>query len=726
MLRSLAIAAGLTIALGTVRAQPITFVPTAGPRGGSTDAVLQTGDSSVVQIQDGRLFVSLDAGRTWMAPSLPGNARFRQEIALRRGADGSAYAIGYTGGRDQAFASTDAGLTWKPLEGLDLNETKQVRTASQGWFRAGSYSSSASVLRSTDGGATWTYAGQGIPRPSFSSSTSSRSVSFLGAARSDVPIVEVATRLSIYDPPTYAAYGWDSASQQWQARPTLPGPLSSMAYARDGASYAVMGSGSVVYESLDGGLTWARVHVTSALSGVPVAVVAATPEGVVYAGTRDGVFRREANGVWVRHGLNGQVVNRLAAGTDGTLYAGSGNVGNTVSTFGSGLHRRRPHRETWEVAVPEVSTSFVYALSGDGQTAALGFGAARRDSGAWRPVPADVVTNFQYRHTYPRPSGVSWAEAWERALLTVGDEPTGIPYPSGSDVLALGDSTVLRLGYFGMGLERSRNRGRAWTAVEGLSGVLALTRRRDGRLFAGGTQTLNASIPGLWTSSDDGATWTRLSPPNGVGQLSTVAARDGTTTLYVGAQSLYFRSDDEGRTWTALPSTSLTYRHLTVESRSGWLFAASRGDVMLLRPNDAQWQTLVFRSSSMNTPAPLIPDWYWPVAADSAGFVVVASPEGGLLRSATPVTVAPDARSTARLRVWPSPARGVVRVDGVADAGEAVTMTVFNTLGQEVYRLTANVQDLAWDSRTAAPGMYGIRVQSRDGVPRSVSVMVVR
>ncbi len=186
-------------------------------------------------------------------------------------------------------------------------------------------------------------------------------------------------------------------------------------------------------------------------------------------------------------------------------------------------------------------------------------------------------------------------------------------------------------------------------------------------------------------------------------------------------------SEDDGQTWQtnsvfaadpffALGSEDERSERVHIEPLSGRIFRT----IIPFRVLSSSDQGRTWIDIRLNNKA------QWPIAFDASGRLVTASPEGGLLRSARPVDAgAVDAPATAAaLRVWPNPARGMVRVEG-GGAGP-VEMVVTDVLGRVVARVSAEASSLAWDASAAAPGLYVVRFVGGDGAARTARVVVAR
>jgi hypothetical protein len=152
-------------------------------------------------------------------------------------------------------------------------------------------SNNEGVLKTTDGGTSWTPANVGLPRFNFLGESSPT-----GAFIFTLPLV-----IDAHDPDTLYV-----------------GTLGFGSCCID-----EVGIGGDAFTSHDGGATWSPS--TSGLTALNVLALVSDPTvaGTVYAGTTNGVFRSQDSGAtWSPFGLQGQLVRSLAESADGSaLYA---------------------------------------------------------------------------------------------------------------------------------------------------------------------------------------------------------------------------------------------------------------------------------------------------------------------------------------------------------------------------------------------------------------------
>ena len=354
---------------------------------------------------------SSDAANSWSNSGLPWEAIATVRI---HPADSSIIFAGTAG--DGLFASRDSGSTWQRSQsGLNASSATGLVVAPddpQTYF-AGVYGSG--VMRSSDGGISW---------QDFSPSLGSRMVNGLVAQPQSKVLYALTENAGLYrcdlqDPGNcwqrvgsnlplatepgaelpagrpfsnrdsfWEAFGIPPASAtQPQALPGAQG-LLAMVFAPSNPDSAYIGtSGSGVYKSTDGGLSWAA----SGLTGKRVWALAVDPNNpqVVYAATsQSGEVRMslDGGGSWPDISLPGVTVYSLAAPASaaGLLYAGTSN----------GVYLRSGGAWTWLglagktiawLAIPPADASRIVAGSTDGAFVS-------RDGGfTWQAGPAELA-----------------------------------------------------------------------------------------------------------------------------------------------------------------------------------------------------------------------------------------------------------------------------------------------------------------------------------------------
>jgi photosystem II stability/assembly factor-like uncharacterized protein len=99
------------------------------------------------------------------------------------------------------------------------------------------------------------------------------------------------------------------------------------------------------------------------------------------------------------------------------------------------------------------------------------------------------------------------------------------------------------------GLYVSNDNGNHWIERIGEL-IFCLAVNKDGKLFAGGIYNDGR----IYTSTDDGITWTSISPPEFSGMAIDAIAIDSSNHIYLGGYKGLFRSDNNGESWTGINS----------------------------------------------------------------------------------------------------------------------------------------------------------------------------
>lgn len=119
-------------------------------------------------------------------------------------------------------------------------------------------------------------------------------------------------------------------------------------------------------------------------------------------------------------------------------------------------------------------------------------------------------------------------------------------------------SNFLLAGTSGAGIFRSTNNGQSWTTASGLP-----TTTQVNRLYQFGTTLFAATSNGVYTSSDNGATWTITTtastgtiPSNSIGSITGGIIQIG-ADLFTHTSNGYYRSTNNGQSWTTVSATGL-------------------------------------------------------------------------------------------------------------------------------------------------------------------------
>jgi photosystem II stability/assembly factor-like uncharacterized protein len=472
------------------------------------------------------------------------------------------------GRRSGVFKSTDQGESWDPvgLQGttvhalaLDPEHPGTMYAALQGNIKDGA-TDSKGILKTTDGGANWRYAG-----------LKGQNITGLTLDPSNTDIL-------------YATVIWGGGvfknedggrSRSWRIIPGIPsfgtGGEFSTALALDPRNPATMyvatsadftGEGAGVSKSLDGGRSWRPTN--AGLNGARVSAIALAPgsPGTAYAAVVGrGVFKR-ADGRWraVNTGPMNRYVNAVAvdpqdpatvyAGTLGGIYKSTNAGANWRTLFTPAL--RDDIRSGLELAVDPQHPATVHAI-------------IARHNGSYESV---VRRSQDGGRTWPRASQVQAAKVPEAPGASI-DEP--IPAPP----LAIDPLSPDTLYAGGLGVHRSVDGGKTWRHA-GLprSPVLALAvdPKETAVVYAG-------TDAGLSKSTNAGTTWQPLQGALDDVRIEALAVDpEYPRTVIAGTDQGVFWSTDGGDRWrrfTHLPPR--TFDALAVDRSAGLLYAGANG-----------------------------------------------------------------------------------------------------------------------------------------------------
>jgi photosystem II stability/assembly factor-like uncharacterized protein len=560
-----------------------------GPDGGTVSAIeVDPGKPSVLYggTHGAGVFRSADGGRTWARSSEglpPDTLVLLMKLAPSR--PSTLYLEAYAGQR--LYRSTDGARSWHELPAfdatiadLDVDPSRPdtvYLAAHQG------------LLRSTDGGSTWSrvgpfqspsrlaiapsssqvlYAEDGgrIMRSGDGGSTWSQQSTWTESF--DVFTVDPHDPNSVYVSTSDSLYRSTDAGVHWTRIRSGDFGLHVYALAIDprDSRRLYAGTGWIgVYRSIDAGASW--THVAS----LPRERVRDLELGgsVVYAGLDHRGLYRSSGGPWTAssRGLVGSNVRALAvdAASPSIVYAGLMNAGVARSLNGG---------RSW--APSGLDGRIVNALAVLPRTYAVLAGVAggvyrSADRGRhWRRTRG--IGNADIRAVAVAPSAprIVYAASFERGSYRSTDggaswSKMGLPFQETVTSLAVDPrrANTLWAGTREEGVVRSTDGGRRWTAARGIpvhDDVFSIVVDRSGsHLYAG----LEAS--GVYVSGDGGMTWTRSQVIPGTGERWSFAlALDTRHGLLYAAQfdpnghGGVFRSADGGRTWSDLTGAMWT------------------------------------------------------------------------------------------------------------------------------------------------------------------------
>lgn len=405
------------------------------------------------------------------------------------------------------------------------------------------------VWRSTDGGVSWIWAGQGLASPD---------VFALDVAPDAPGTVWAATRGGVYKSPD-GGFTWQRVWFEAE-RPDDTHTPWTVSIAVDPTDPGVAWAGTArgwVLKTTDGGASWETV--LQDLFAHPVKLLLdPTDPDTVYAFGRLGLYKTTDGGAtWTR--LREEQVEALALDpSDPRVLYSSGNLYGVWKSTDGGA--------TW-APLSDLGESFADGLLVDpfdpsvvlAETA--GWLWRSGDAGAtWQRVQGLPVVHVLALEADPVQPGRIWLGVNARGVFRSLDSGrtwrvTRLGLAASHLFAAAFDPLRPRTFYAvaeGTGVHRTTNGGRTWIQVNaGLpsspgygvaANTVAVHPARPGTLFAG-------TGGGTWRSTDLGAHWSRVLNEGDVHALAFHPRRPG--TIFSGGDHL-FRSRDGGRSWKRL------------------------------------------------------------------------------------------------------------------------------------------------------------------------------
>ncbi|MGE5612598.1 MAG: WD40/YVTN/BNR-like repeat-containing protein [Bacillota bacterium] len=279
-------------------------------------------------------FKSTDGGKSFRQVDIPGPCTNVKDLALSPKLPARVYAVGADNTEwksNQLYVSIDSGETWHSAPMIGLPDMASHRCNSVAVDPANPYTVYLTVsgevaynaggpYRSTDGGKTWTWIGQGLPENAkfyrHDIWVTGREI----AAGPDGTLVTLSQDNSL-------VYRYDPKAQAWTKADVKPRgkPFSVVADPLQKGRYYLSGE-TGIFRTKDSGLTWDRVcdrEVTH------VAVDLAAPNRAA-ASTADGVLlSRDGGDTWAMldKSLPDRVRNNMPAFAGERLVVGSGGSG---------------------------------------------------------------------------------------------------------------------------------------------------------------------------------------------------------------------------------------------------------------------------------------------------------------------------------------------------------------------------------------------------------------
>lgn len=304
-------------------------------------------------------------------------------------------------------------------------------------------------------------------------------------------------------------------------------------------------------------------HLTN-LSGISVNVIASHPDGYLFAGVGDGIFKSEDNGEsWYRVYGGGAFdgIDYLAINENGFLYA---------SGFFTGLLFSSNNGGTWSSV-------------GDFWVASLGMG-----------LNANIFVGTVYDGVF---HSSDYGQSWFQTSLT--NRIDGFAVNSSGELFAV--SSGIDGGIF-----RSSDNGNSWSKLLSVMYITSLAINSEGYIFA------TSYWSGVYSSFNNGNDWILL---NG-SPLGATIVIDDNDEIYVGAgffSSGIFHSDDHGNNWIQIGLNNYSINSFTVNI-DNFVYAATSGGVFrngIIYDHDVGVRKiyspiLIVKPDSLITPSALI------------------------------------------------------------------------------------------------------------------------
>ena len=605
----------------------------------------------------GGVFLSTNNGDNWAHIGLAGQVVFALAVS-----DTNVFA-GTIGG---VFLSTDRGTSWAPVnDGLGAAPVHALLTSGTSLI-AGTY---GGVFLSTNNGRSWIAARDGLPADIFVRALAISGSNILAGTDSSLFLS------------TNNGTTWIAASNG------LPPHTSVNAIAALNTVLFAGTSGGVC-RSTDNGARW--IAVNAGLSVLDIAALSVS-DGNLLAGTwGGGVYRSvDGGGTWMpmNEGLPQAAVTTFTA-SGPNLFVG---------TDEAGVFRSSDDGANWVATSSGLTTWRVRSLAGSDTEVFAGTGV-----GVFRSTD----------------NGASWRG--ENTGLTIKDvNVLGI---SGTDLFA-GTPDCIFL---------TTNSGRSWTAVNsGLYwGDFVSLAFIGARIFAGSYGKFGGHT---YLSTDTGANWIHLDPhgPDTTSVWAPYVVADGATILAAnyggddgGMHGSIVFSTDSGANWNStdiayegtVPCMAISGTNFFVGA--GYGVQCSKAGVLLSTDNGTNWNEVNSGLADSCDILTLFVTKEHLFAGTSNG--VWRRPLSQMITAVEPVTSTMP-RELSLHQNYPNPFNPSTTIRYGLPERSHVTLTVFNTLGQQVAKLVegemeAGYHEVKFDASPLSSGVYLYRLTAGEYV----------
>jgi len=476
-----------------------------GLYGGSVMALVRhPSDPSILYagMAQGGVYRSVNGGQSWTPINNGLNRIDVRSLAIDPSTPSTLY-VGTTWG---VFKSTNSGASWfRPTTELPFSYVQDlvIDRANPATVYAGI--PNEGVLKTTDGGVTWTAVNTGLGNSLY--------IQSLVMSPADPQVLYVGTMNGAIFKTTNGGASWAPA------RTGVPESvlyIYSLAIDPQAPDTVYAGSTHGLYKTTNGGGSWALSSTGMGLRRVGALAVGVGSSSTIYAGTDQGIFKSTnggANWASANVGLLSEEVNDLLtdASSPSTLYAG---------TLVGGLYKTTDAAATWSAARTGLTSMHVRALA---FSSAPDIAYAGTSNGVYKTADG----------------GASWSEVNQgldnRNVRVLAIHPT--------------DPAVVYAGTY-RGLYKTVNGGASWVLVFSPTDIIesvAIHPTSPETVFVGTSR-------GLSKSTNGGSMWTGLTQglPSSMWARAIAISRQSPSTMYVASQDRVFRSTDEGGLWVQM------------------------------------------------------------------------------------------------------------------------------------------------------------------------------
>lgn len=581
------------------------------------------------------------------------------------------------GGADGVYISRDSGITWAhdtigmlPYSGIYSLATigNDIFASSYIFYRA----NRQILYRSSDGGVTWMEADSGLPTV---------------PSPNGFEVFAVNNMLYCAWHDSIGLYISADSGKHWTPRNNgLPSYWSFPAYATLGNYIFIAQSYDSLYRSSDGGANWSAMQNFPSNASIEALYVNA---GVLFVGTKDGVFSSPDSGNSWNYASGGLL------DWDANMFM----VNDSVLLAGAQLYDAFYHQPTDGVLLHSTNAGESWDTGTNGIVPSY-------NPPSFASVGKDIFASTDggiYRST---DNGMNWD--------TVGypEEITGI-VSNGTNIFAGVISWIMEFGII-----RSTDRGTSWIPVD--SGVVesiyhGLLTSCNGNVFVAMQDQCN-----VYRTTNNGEYWTNADSgmpkyPNGGDSAVTAFGVMGDTIFAVIGNGSIYRSTNNGDLWEPFATIGFPANVIinTLFAHSGVLFAGTCTGFYYSLDHGSSW---ISGSEGLPSGASV-------GTLSATNEYLYAGISNGIYRrplSDFGINAVNEKRTTlpAQLSLsqnYPNPFSGETTISYSLSTPERVTLTVYNSLGEEVATLVSDKQsagghNVVFKSDQLQNGMYFYRI----------------